>query len=145
MAKYDLKTNIGKQRAKEYFNRLIEKGALIELKSLEKRSLSQNNYLHLILSWYALEFGYTLNFVKLEIFKKVVNSNIFVVERKNKLGASYFDIRSTAKLSRQELTMAIDRFRDWSSKECAFYLPQPSDLVYLREIQVELSKNQQYL
>lgn len=144
MAKYDLAKKIDQARLKKYLTQLYAKGALVELKSLEKRSLSQNNYLHLLLSWYGLEFGYTVGFVKLELFKKLVNGETFVIDRQNKKEEYYQDVRSSADLSKAELTLCIDRFRDWSSKECSFYLPEPSDLLYLREIQVELEKSKQY-
>lgn len=36
--------------------------------------------------------------------------------------------RSTADLDTKELTTAIDRFRNYSSKEAGIYLPEPSDL-----------------
>jgi len=144
MAKYDLSKLIDRDRDDKRTEALKKKGALVELKSLEKRSLSQNAYLHLILSWFALEFGYSKRFVKLEIFKKLVNPDIFIVDKMNKKQQYYEDVISTADISKDNKTLAIDRFRDYSSK-AGFYLPEPSDLVYLREIEIELEKAKQYL
>ena len=39
------------------------------------------------------------------------------------------------------MTLAIDRFRDFSSKELGIYLPEPSDLAILQDIENQLSKN----
>ena len=50
MALYNGKENFEIAKARRRLEQLIKKGALFELKEITKRSLSQNNYLHLILS-----------------------------------------------------------------------------------------------
>lgn len=52
---YDLSNSIQSERAKRRFDSLISSGRLIELKEITKRSLSQNNYLHLIISYLAMK------------------------------------------------------------------------------------------
>jgi hypothetical protein len=37
-----------------------------------------------------------------------------------------------------------NRFRDYASKEAGIYLPEPSDLVLLQEIEIQIN-NQNYL
>lgn len=66
---YDLNDNHDKKRFQTYTNKLLNGGNLVELKSLNKRSLKQNNYLHLILSAFAIETGYSLECVKTNFFK----------------------------------------------------------------------------
>jgi len=133
------------KKAKVRFDYLIEKGKSFELiEKKPKRTISQNNYLHLILSWFAVETGYTKDEVKLEIFKKHVNTDLFydgeanvknqviVIER----------WRSTRSLDTKELTIAIDRFRNFSAKEVGIYLPEPLDLALLQQMESELKEHQ---
>lgn len=128
------------QRAKERFKWLISKGETFELtQKRERRSGQQNRYLHLILGWYAWEYGETLEYIKQEVFKKQINKVIFETERVNrKTGEIRIDWRSTADLNTKELTTAIDRFRDYASKEAGIYLPEPNDLVHLQDIEKQL-------
>ena len=146
MAKYDLNNPIHKDRFKRYSNKLYQKGAFVELVSLEKRSKKQNNYLHLILSWYALEFGYSMEYVKRNIYKILCNPSIFIIEKANtKTGEMYEDLKSSADCSTEELTSSIDRFRNYSAQTAGLYLPSPDDIAYLREIEIEIERNKEHL
>jgi len=138
---YDPKNPLHQKQAIEKLNYFISKEKRFELKAKnDKRSISQNSYLHLILSWFGVETGYTLEEVKQEIFKKHVNANIFYDgDIKGIITVSRW--RSTADLDTAEMTLAIDRFRDFSSKELGIYLPEPKDIALLEEIENELSKN----
>ena len=147
---YNPKNQLHRKQAIDKLNYFITKGKRFELKAKQdKRSISQNSYLHLILTWFGLETGYTLEEVKQDIFKKIVNSATFYEgEFEGKIkGLKVERWRSTASLDTLEMTLAIDRFRDFSSRECGIYLPEPSDLVSLQELENEISKfnNQQYL
>ena len=56
--KLDLSKPFDLQRAKEYFNKLVESESKIELKKYSpKRSLSQNAYLHVLFQVYCLRNG----------------------------------------------------------------------------------------
>jgi len=144
---YDPKNPLHQKQAIEKLNYFISKEKRFELKAKnDKRSISQNSYLHLILSWFGVETGYTLEEVKQEIFKKHVNANLFYDgDIKGIITVSRW--RSTADLDTAEMTLAIDRFRDFSIKELGIYLPEPSDLAILQDIENELSKhkNKQYI
>lgn len=135
------------QRALTKIKQLIADKKVFELKEKRPiRSLNQNRYLHLVLSWYALEYGETLEYIKQEIFKKQVNKSIFEYEYVNRVtGETRMEYRSTADLDSAELSMAIDRFRDFSVKQAGIYLPEPKDLVFLQEIQIQITNNQHYL
>ena len=147
---YNPKNPLHQKQAIEKINYYIKQGKRFELKAKhDRRSISQNSYLHLILTWFSIETGYTLEEVKQDIFKKVVNSSLFddgEIEGKIK-GLKIQRWRSTASLDTKELTLAIDRFRDFSSKELGIYLPEPNDLGLIQEIENEISKfnNQQYV
>ncbi len=140
MAVYNSNIQIDVQRAKERLNWLIKKGKTFEI--IEKRpirSISQNNYLHLILDWFAWEYGEKKDHVKQHIFKKIVNPEIFKTEYINKrTGEVREDWRSSASLNTKEMTIAIDRFRDYASIEAGIYLPAPNEKQFLAHIDKEL-------
>lgn len=144
---YNPKIELDKVRAKERLEYLISKGKRFELtEKRERRSISQNNYLHLILSWYAVEYGETLEYVKQEVFKKQINTEIFKTEYINRKTGEYrVDWRSTSELNTKEMTTAIDRFRNYSSKEAGIYLPEPKDLAMLNHIETEITKFKTYI
>jgi hypothetical protein len=149
MARYNLKEPFRAEQARRRLEQLIKKGALTDLTEVTKRSLSQNNYLHLILSYFALELGYSLNYVKLRIFKCTWNKDIFVTTKvSNKTGEQYTDIRSTADLNKEEMSKAIDTFITKASLEANIRLPIPSDLLYedeMTKIALEVAANEKYL
>lgn len=131
-----------KQRAITRFKKLLEKNAIIELTEKKpKRTIQQNRYLHLILAWFGYETGYTLEETKQEIFKKVVNPNIFYDGEVGEI-IPIQRWRSTADLDTAELTTAIDNFRDYASREGGIYLPDPSDLTSINHMEIELKNNQ---
>ena len=73
------------QRAKERLEYLIEKKKTFEITEKKpKRTYSQNNYIHLLFAWFALEYGETPEYVKQEMFKKIVNPQIFRTEYANR-------------------------------------------------------------
>lgn len=147
---YNSKNPLHVHQAIEKVKYFISKGKRFELKAKnDKRSISQNSYLHLILTWFGLQTGYTLEEVKQDIFKKIVNPNTFYDgEHVGKIDGLIIERwRSTASLDTAEMTLVIERFRDFSAKELGIYLPEPKDLVSIQELENEISKhsNQQYL
>jgi hypothetical protein len=144
---YNPENKLHQKQAIEKLKYFFSKGKRFELKAKnDKRSISQNNYLHLILTWFGVETGYTLEEVKQDIFKKHVNATLFY-EGEFEGIVKIERWRSTTNLDTAEMTLAIDRFRNFASKELGIYLPEPNDLGLLQEIENELSKhkNQEYL
>lgn len=138
---YDPTNSLQKNQAIERFKYFLSKDKRFELKAKhDKRSISQNNYLHLILSFFGLETGYTLLEVKQEIFKKIVNPTLFYEGEFGKV-VKIERWRSSATLDKAEMTLAITRFRNFASVDFGIYLPEPEDLVLLQEIERELSKS----
>lgn len=128
MALYNLKNPYERERFKEKCRELYAKQTYVELKrKVTQRSLAQNAYLHLVLGYFASEFGYTLEEVKFEIFKKICNKDIFERERVNKRGRKVKYIRSSSELDKREMTTAICRFRNYSSAQCGLYLPEANE------------------
>lgn len=142
---YDTSKEFDKQRAITRFNQLISKGRRIELKSIEKRSLSQNNYLHLILSLLAIETGNTLDYAKEVFYKRTANKDIFVRIKDDELLGQTEYLRSSASLSQEEFSTSIDRLRDWSSQVAGIYLPAANEQEFLTSIEYEMSRYRQWI
>lgn len=84
---FDLNNQYEIPKYKEYVNKLYNEKAVVEVrKKMPHRSLPQNRYFYLLLGWFAAETGYSVDEVKLDIFKKLVNKDLFVVEAKNRRG-----------------------------------------------------------
>lgn len=147
---YDLQDEISRKKARTYFEYLQTKKSRIALiEKRPRRSISQNNYLHLILSAFGINFGYTLQEVKQYIFKETVNYDLFYDCQKEMIDEfdnvlSIPKWRSSAHLDTKELSDAIDRFLDFSAKQ-GYRLPEPSDLTWITELENEILSNQKYL
>ena len=131
--KLDLSQPYDLQRAKEYFNKLVEDKAKIELKKYSvNRSLSQNAYLHVLFSYIALETGYTIEQAKV-LMKRTFGSFLVEVVNGNKF------LTSTAKLDSSQMTQFIDWIRQYAIEEMDIYLLTADDFKYNRfEVEKEL-------
>lgn len=149
MAKYDLSNQFKQEQALRRLNQLIKKGAFIELKEITSKSLRQNNYFHLIASYFALEFGYTLSYVKEEIIKRNICKEIFVQKQySKKTGEEFINIRSFADLDKEETATVTNKFYNYSLIEAGIRLPHPDDLLYedeIKQIIQEIDYNKEYL
>lgn len=142
--KYDLTSELDRQRFIARARKLLEKGGFVELRECTARTLSQNAYLHLLLGVVALDTGNDLQYVKTWYFKKIVNPDLFVVKKQDKLIGEVEVLRSTATLTKEETSVAIDRFKRWGN-ENGFYMPEPGDESLLRSIEIEMGRLQKYL
>src|ERR1017187_6467637 len=146
MKKFNLSRAFEINEASKYLTILAEKHAYIGIEELTLGTNEQNRYFHLIVGYYALEYGETLQWVKQEIVKKVVCPEIFVCELiSKKTGEVSQEIRSWSELTKPERTTVIDKFRNWSSKECGIYLPSPNEQGLLESIDKQLEQNKQWL
>lgn len=143
MALYNLKNVYDRKKFKEACNQMVLKNEYVELKKKNtQRSLAQNSYLHCLLGYFASEFGYTLEEVKFDIFKKICNRDIFERKRLNRRGQVVTYIRSSTELDKAEMTTAIERFRNYSSAQCGLYLPTPheGEMLFFAQQQIEYCK-----
>lgn len=144
--KYDLSKNIDRQRFKRRCNLLFEKQSVVELTEKTSRTLSQNNYLHLIIAYLASEIGVPLDYAKREYYKKAANGELFIRPMTDPVtSAQALTLRSSADLSREEMRTSIDRFRNWASQEAGIYLPEANEEQFLHEIEIEIQRNNKYL
>lgn len=143
---YDLGNTSDRQRFASRVTMLWDKGRIAELTEKKpQRTLSQNAYLHALLGWFALEYGETMGWVKENYFKRLCNRDIFVRVKNDRLLGEVEYLRSSRDCDTGEMTLAVDRFRDWSNKECGIYLPTPEDQLFLQQIEIEMSRSRQWL
>lgn len=144
---YDLSNPLHSEQFKLRVNKLYQSKAVVELTEKKpKRSIPQNKYLHLILGYFGVETGNDLNWVKREYFKKLCNKDIFVREREDSITkAKVKYLRSTADLTTDEMTTAIERFRNWSSQEAGVYIPSSDEHELLMIAEMGTERNKQYL
>ena len=147
---FNLSNETDRADYKRYCNEVYEwgckKGGVVEVKKRHRqRSLSQNSYLHLILSYYASEFGYSLEEVKMDVFKRICNSDIFIRERENRRGSVVRFIRSTASLDTAEMTIAIKRCRNYSAMQAGLYIPSPDEHNAIAEAERQIARYMEYL
>lgn len=140
------KNHIDVVKAREYLDKLISEGSEFEIKKKAgKRSLSQNSYLHLLLSWFSIEYGESVEYVKDNYFKRLCNREIFVEVIDDKYLGKAERLRSSASLDSREMTIAIDRFRNWSSSEAGIYLPSPNEEQFLFHIRKEIERHKEFI
>ncbi|MGV8136517.1 MAG: hypothetical protein AB2L20_15010 [Mangrovibacterium sp.] len=134
-------------RAKERLIWLVKNKKRFEITELRRnRTDRQNKYLHLILSYFALEVGETLEFIKQETFKKTINPDIFKSERINpKSGKKRECWKSTSEIDTKEMSVCIDRFRNWALQKTGIYIPQAHENEFLDHIQNEIEMQKQWL
>lgn len=143
---YDLSQPLDRERIKKRINALYSAQKVVEVSEVRpKRSNAQNRYLHVIIGEFAMQTGNTLEYTKREYFKKHCNSDLFVEKRQDKWVGDIEVLRSSATLDSGEMTIAIERFRNWASSEAGIYLPSPDEEAYLTAIEVEMSKHRAYL
>lgn len=141
---YNLATELDQERFVNRANALLQKGVVVELTEKTFRSPNQNRYLHLLIGVIAMDTGVGLEYAKREYFKKLVNRDIFVIKKSDKFAGEIEDLRSSADLTIEEMSMAIDRFKRWGA-ENGFYMPNPEDTALLKEIEIEMGRLKLYL
>ena len=141
---YDLSSDFQRKSFLARMDNLMEKGAVVELTEKAFRSPNQNRYLHLLIGVVAIETGNTLEDAKKWYFKETCNPDLFHVQHRDKMGNCIDHIRSTAELTKEEMSMAIDRFKRWGA-ENGIYMPNPEDIHLLKEIEIEMGRMKLYL
>lgn len=141
---YDLSSDLQRKSFQARIDVLLEKAAVVELTEKSLRTKGQNNYLHLLLGVVAMDTGVTLEYAKQAYFKTLVNADIFLVEISDRYMGKAKVLRSSADLTKEEMSTAIDRFKRWGA-ENGIYMPDPGDESLLREIAIEMGRNQAYL
>ncbi len=142
MSQYNLTSQYDIDKLVEKVKFHISKGHTVELiKKAEIRTMPQNRYIHVLFCVFGLETGYTKEEVKQEIFKKIVNTDLFY-DGESEGPVTIQKWRSTSSLSIEEMSIAIERFRNFASREFGIYLMDKNDLMAIREAEREINKPQ---
>lgn len=141
---YNLASAFERTAFQQKVNAYLDKGKVVELTEKTFRSRSQNSYLHLLIGVVALETGNTLADAKEYYFKRLCNRPIFEITKTDRLGNTFTALRSSADLTKEEMSMAIDRFKRWGAEQ-GIYMPSPEDKSLLRDIEIEMGRMKAYL
>lgn len=136
----DLNIDAEKSRAETYFNKLVSDGSKVELKKIpKKRTINQNSYLHKLFTLAGSNWGYSTEEMKIVVKRKL--GYVYTKE-----GQEFYG--KTSEMDTKELTVFIDRFRNWSSSE-GYYLPSSDEMgtnweYYAKEIERSEIMEQRY-
>lgn len=146
MSFYDLSNPLDKANFILRANKLAEGEKIVELKEKKpRRTLNQNSYLHICLSYFASQTGNRMEWVKQQYFKKTVNPSIFIRQKEDKLIGTTSYLRSSADLDTEEMTTAVERFRNWASMEAGIYIPSPEEHLLVSQMETEIERNKEFI
>jgi len=114
------------------------KDKIVEFKEVrQKRSLTQNAYLHVCITLYAIEFGYTIEEAKTHLKR---NCEFMKYEKKGEIF-----VKRTRYMDSKELTNFIDWLRNYASQN-GCYIPTSEEYLTNRvSIDNQIETNKQYL
>ena len=142
---YDLSNPLQCENFKVKAEALAKKGGIVELtEKKQQRSLQANKYLHVILAYFGLQIGETAEYVKKHYYKILCNKDTFIREVDDKYLGKIKILRSSADLDSEEFSLTITRFRDWAASE-GVYIPSSEEHAFIQEMEIELSRNRQYI
>ena len=144
---YDLSNDLHAENFKRRCNLLYKKRCVVDLTEKKpQRTARQNGYLHAALGYFGMQFGYSSEEVKQWYFKETCNRELFVREIRDRFtGESRIKLRSSADLSTEEMTLAIERFRDWAAQVAGVYIPSPDEHRLVQQMEIETERAKQYL
>ena len=121
-------------------DKLIEKGAMVELKEKRKkvnRTIDQNAYYHLIITFYGSEVGYTSEEMKM-IIKTEISPEIYQYEK----GGHIF-YKSSADLSLVEMKLSIEQILHHAALH-GIYIPSSGEHLAIQQMQESIRVYQKY-
>ena len=146
MALFDLSNPLDKANFLLRAKKLAESGKIVELTEKKpKRSLPQNKYLHVILAYFGTQTGNTLEWVKQQYYKKLVNPDLFIREKEDKFLGRIKVLRSSADLDTAEMSLSVDRFRNWAAQEAGIYIPSADEAILVQQMEICIEKNKEYI
>lgn len=146
--RYDLSNPLHRASLPKRVEQLLSRAdpVIVELRECKPtRTSQQNKYLHVILAYFATQYGESADYVKQIIFKRFVNADLFAVTHTDRLLGEIETLRSSRDLTADEMTTAIERFRNWSAKEAGIYIPSASETRLLQLAEIEIERNAKFL
>ena len=143
---YDTSNPLDKANFMLRAKKLAESGKVIELTEKKpRRSLPQNKYLHVILAYFGAQTGNTLEWVKQQYYKKLVNPDLFIREKEDKYLGKIKVLRSSADLDTAEMSLSIERFRNWAAQEAGIYIPSADEAILIQQMEIEIERSKEFL
>ena len=126
------------KKAELYFKTMVISNFKIELKRiLPNRSISLNSYLHVCISLFSIEFGYTLEESKTLLKRKCS----FMIYEKN--GLKF--LKKTRELNNKECSEFVEFIRNYAAQH-DLYIPDAEEYKTNKfNIDKEINKNKEYL
>lgn len=146
MALYDLSNPLHAYNFRRRSDALLRKQCVVELTEKKpQRTTQQNRYLHAALGYFGALTGNTLDYVKRYYFKAHCNPDLFIIEKNDPLLGIVRTLRSSADLTTEEMTLAIERFRNWAAQDAEIYIPSPDEHRLVQMMEVEAGRARLYL
>lgn len=143
---YNLSSPLDKANFLLRAKKLADSGVIVDLTEKKpRRSLPQNKYLHVILAYFGAQTGNTLEWVKQRYFKHLVNPELFVREKDDEFLGRVKYLRSSADLDVSEMSLAIDRWRNWCSMEASIYIPSADEAILIQQMEIEIERSKEFL
>ena len=136
--KYDLTSKSDITAFKFKVDYLIEKQKKVNLTSIrEARSVKQNSYVHVAITLFAIEYGYTLNEAKTLLKRECT----FMYYEKNNM----MFLKSTAVLNSKEMTDFIEFIRNYAGQQ-GLYIPSSEEYLQNKfNIDRQIESNKTFL
>lgn len=143
---YNLSSPLDKANFVLRAKKLAESGVIVDLTEKKpRRSLPQNKYLHVILAYFGAQTGNTLEWVKQQYYKKLVNPDLFIREKEDKYLGRIKVLRSSADLDTSEFSLSIERFRNWAAQEAGIYIPSAYEAILIQQMEIEIERSKEFL
>ena len=143
---YDTSNPLDKANFLLRAKKLAESGKVIELTEKKpRRSLPQNKYLHVILAYFGTQTGNTLEWVKQQYYKKLVNPDLFIREKEDKYLGRIKVLRSSADLDTAEMSLSIERFKNWAAQEAGIYIPSADEAILIQQMEICIERNNEFI
>lgn len=143
--KYDGSNPFHAQQARAKLEKLIKEKKIFELTEKKpQRSLSQNRYLHICLTYFGCQIGETMEYVKQNYYKILCNKDTFIREREDKFLGKIKYLRSSVDLDSAEMSLTIERFRNFSSAQ-GIYIPSPEEERLIQMMEIDIERNKPYI
>ena len=128
--KLDTNSEMDRNKAQFYLDKLIAKKAKIELKEVTKeRTDPQRVYLHVCLSMFSVETGYSIEEAK-ELFAQQLPEIMFYEKKEHRFR------KSTNDLTTKEMGILIDYIRSFCMDQLGFYVPDSTEFL-INRFQIE--------
>lgn len=142
--KYRLSDNREAGEALSYLVELTRQGKRVDIKAVKpRRSLPQNAFLHLLLGYFGANLGYSLEEAKW-LYKRLPGNKELYEYEKDVGGKPMTFIRSSADLTKDEMTKSIETLRDWSGR-MGYPLPSADDKEALERLENYIEQHEHYL